>query len=87
VDVHRGVQSVFRAANERLRSRLAGHTGTRPVICECSDQSCMAVLNLTVEDYEQVRGAGHFVVAGGHADLEIERIVADRDGYVIVDKY
>jgi hypothetical protein len=86
MDVQRGVQSVFRAANERLRSTLAGHRGPRPVICECADQNCMALLNLTRDDYERVRNAGHFVVVTGHEDLEIERVVGERDGYLVVDK-
>jgi hypothetical protein len=47
----------------------------------------MALLSVTAEEYERVRDGGHFVVATGHEDLEIERVVAERDGYVIVEKY
>jgi hypothetical protein len=86
VDVQRGVQSVFRAANERLRSRLKGHRGPRPVICECSNPKCMEVLDITPEDYQRVRDDGHFLVADGHETAEIERVVERRDGFVVVDK-
>lgn len=84
--VPRGVQSVFRAANERLRARLEGYEGPRPVICECSDQTCMALLYVTPDEYKEVRAGGHFVVATGHETPEIERVVARRDGYVVVEK-
>jgi hypothetical protein len=47
----------------------------------------MALLDMTAEEYDQVRGNGHFVVVNGHEDVEIERVVAERNGYVVVDKY
>jgi hypothetical protein len=82
----RGVQYVFRAANERLRSRLKGHRGPQPVICECSDPKCMEVLDIAPEDYQRVRDDGYFMVAERHETPEIERVVTRRDGYVVVDK-
>jgi len=86
VGVPRAVQSVFRAANERLRARMEGYDAPGPVICECSDQNCMDLLDLTPEEYEEVRAGGHFVVATGHETPEIENVVARRDGYLVVDK-
>ena len=86
MDVRRGVQSVFRAANERLRARLKGYKGPRPVICECSDTQCMAVLDIEPDEYQRVRADGHFLVVNGHETPEIESVVARRNGYVVVDK-
>jgi len=89
MDVQRGVQSVFRAANERLRTHIERiiYRGARPVFCECSDPGCMELLPLAPEEYRQVREAGNFVVLNGHETPEIERVVARHNGYLIVEKY
>jgi hypothetical protein len=82
------MQSVFRAANERLRSRMEAMTyrGRRPVICECSDPDCMEVLELTSAQYRRVRERGNFVIAHGHVTPEIEHVVENCDGYDLVSK-
>jgi hypothetical protein len=82
------MQSVFRAANERLRSRMEAMTyrGRRPVICECSDPSCMEVLELTRGQYRRVREHGNFVIAHGHATPQVEHVVENGDGYDVVRK-
>jgi hypothetical protein len=87
-DPARSPESIFRAANERLRDRLEGlaYRGRRPVICECSDKDCFEVLEVAPEDYQEVRTAGHFLVAPGHAQSELERVVEKRDGYDILEK-
>jgi hypothetical protein len=87
--IERGVQSVFRAANERLRTRMEGllYRGRRPVICECSNPDCLEVLELTPEEYGEVRGAGNFVVASGHGIPAIERLVERRERFDVVHKY
>jgi hypothetical protein len=87
--IERGVQSVFRAANERLRTRMEGllYHGRRPVICECSNPDCLDVLELTPEEYREVRGAGNFVVASGHSNPAIEYVVERRERFDIVKKY
>jgi hypothetical protein len=86
--VQRGVQSVFRAANERLRSRMEGvsYRGRRPVICECGDPDCMEILELTRDEYQRVRDQGNFVVATGHAAVELEHVVERRDGFDVARK-
>ena len=88
MDVQRGVQNVFRAANERLRSTLERviAPGPRPVICECSNPDCLQVLELSRDEYERVRGNGHHVLARGHEIPAIERVVGGADGYVVVHK-
>jgi hypothetical protein len=89
VDVQRGVQTVFRAANERLRSTIERMIAPdpRPVICECSDPNCMQVLELSRDEYEQVRGNGQHVLAKGHETPAIEQVVGRADGYILVRKY
>ncbi len=79
---------MFRAANERLRTHIERiiYRGPRPVLCECSDPGCMELLHVAPEEYRRVREAGNFVVLNGHESLEIERVVARQNGYLIVDK-
>ena len=88
MDVQRDVESVFRAANERLRAHVEKiiYRGPRPVLCECSDPTCMELLHVAPDDYRRVREAGNFVVLNGHESPEIERVVGRQNGYLIVDK-
>ena len=82
------MQWVFRAADERLRSRMDRPTyrGRRPVICECSDPECLEVLELTRAEYSRVRARGNFAIAHGHVTPEVERVVESCDGYDVVSK-
>ena len=67
-DEARGVQAVFRAANERLRERFEALTlqGRRPVICECADPGCMQVLEVADDEYDIARDENRYIVAPGH---------------------
>jgi hypothetical protein len=50
-------EAVFRNANDRIAD-LAREHGWRfpvPFLCECSEQRCFARIELTLEEYEQVR--------------------------------
>src|SRR5690242_4173285 len=84
-------QSLFRAVNEQIerlhetfeREQAIGE----PVefLCECLSGSCEEKVRLTLAEYESVRKVPtHFVVCQGHEDLEIERVVAERDGFLVV---
>jgi len=82
-------EAVFRAANERLKDRLAGlgGNGKVPFICECSDAGCLEAVQLTLADYEDVRAQGdrRFFVLPGH-NGDGENVVGERDGFVVVEK-
>ena len=45
-------QTVFRAANEALRSGRADRSTAHTFICECGDEACMASIELTYDEYE-----------------------------------
>jgi hypothetical protein len=83
-------EAVFRTANERLKDRLSGLEANRkfPFICECSDAHCLAVVELALPVYEQIRAQGErrFFVLPGH-NGEGERVVAHGDGFVVVEKF
>jgi hypothetical protein len=81
---------VFREVNERLRelgegsSLVAEHTA---FVCECANVECTEHVRMTLDAYEEVRSdPKRFFVIPGHEELEFERVIDDRDGYLIVEK-
>ena len=50
-------EDAFRAANERIaeKGRELNWSFPVPFLCECSERRCFARVELTLEDYEQVR--------------------------------
>jgi hypothetical protein len=82
-------ESLFRAVNENISSLASGLGGHEPFefVCECSTSGCIERLSLTLEEYQRIRQNGtHFLLADGHEDIEIEQVIAERDGYVVVEK-
>jgi len=80
----------FRALNERLRAgsdTWGPGDGILELVCECADEDCMHSITLTPRDYEAVRsGETQFVVVQGHERLEVEDVVAGREGWLVVRK-
>ena len=68
-------------------------TDTRPassfihVLCECGVEDCERVLAITRPVYERVRGdARQFVILPPHLISEVEDVVLESDGFLIVAK-
>jgi hypothetical protein len=83
------LENLFRTVNERLRERVRQLRvqGRTPLICECSNRDCLQVLELSEEEYAAVRSSPHrYAVLPGHADLEVERVLEQRDGFDIIEK-
>jgi hypothetical protein len=85
-------ETAFRAANRELEQadQEAGAGRDQPieVLCECGRPGCDGVITLTVADYDGVHSqADRFVVLRGHESTEIEKVVEERAGYVVVDKF
>ncbi len=77
---------MFREVNERIRN-LASEEASLGILCECGSAECTATLEIDRKVYEQVRSkAREFVVLPGHEMLERERMVGQREGYLIVEK-
>jgi hypothetical protein len=56
-------------------------------VCACGRASCSAELLLTVGEYRAVHEQPHrFVVAPGHANDQVERIVEEHPSYWVVEK-
>ncbi len=80
----------FRNANERVER--AAQPDARPdekitYVCECGSANCSDFVRLTTQEYESVREhATRFVLLTGHDIPEVERIVHEGDGYIVVQK-
>lgn len=82
-------EAVFREINEGIeRGQWPGEEDA-PVgfRCECARLGCNELLQLSVNEYEQVRAnPRQFVVVPGHRQPEIEVVIETRPGYLIVEK-
>ena len=85
-------ETVFRAANREIeqadKEAGAGPDQLIEFLCECGRQECGEVITMTVADYDGVHAqADRFVVLRGHESPEIEKVVEERAGYLVVDKF
>jgi hypothetical protein len=79
---------VFRDANERQAEaiRRIAPDGLLPFICECEDETCFEVLQLTIAEFEAVRERpDRFFLVHGHAHPD-ETVVDRHDRFDIVEK-
>ncbi len=83
-------EALFRQVNERLLevSTLLGTADSGPdFVCECPDEDCTDRIRLSIGEYEQLRSnPRQFVVLAGHEAQTVERVVADRGRYRVVEK-
>jgi hypothetical protein len=80
-------QTLFREVNEGIEELTDGQDRSIQILCECSDTDCLVTLDLPKEDYERVRSVPTwFAIESGHEIPEIERVVGEFDGYVVVEK-
>jgi hypothetical protein len=82
-------EALFREVNERIRNLAEAWRQDEPIefTCECANPDCAERIFLTISDYESAREhPARFLVAPGHLDLEVERVVAERPGYWLVEK-
>jgi hypothetical protein len=83
-------EELFRTANERLREQIEDIVPPgRPVpfLCECMDELCTERIDMTLEDYRDVRADNDtFAVAPGHAAPQGEAVVEERGAFQVVQK-
>jgi hypothetical protein len=81
-------ESLFRDVNERI-AEIAERFDAESTefMCECSDPTCSERLHASLDEYEEVRSDGAtFMLSAGHVDPDIERVVADRGRFQVVEK-
>jgi hypothetical protein len=83
-------EAAFREVNERVEDvnrALGSLSGTFEIICECGRATCTAQLSVPVAEYERVRSNPlHFLLQAGHEDPLVERVIENRETYVVVEK-
>jgi hypothetical protein len=81
-------QTLFRDLNEQISHITISMNGDLVgFICECSDMSCMQVVELTKKEYEEIRSvATWFPVKPGHETPDIEVVIEENERFAIVEK-
>ena len=79
-------QALFRAVNEQIKTLAA--TEPLPIACECADTSCVQMLHIQRDEYADVRrNPRHFAVLPGHVYPDVEAVVRESEGCVVVEKF
>ena len=82
-------ETLFRDVNERIedvseevpRSEFIGF------LCECGEPVCVEQIELTREEYEQIRKVpDHFAIKPGHEHPDFERVLNNEERYAVIDK-
>lgn len=82
-------ETLFRDVNERIedvseevpRSEFIGF------LCECGEPVCVEQIELTREEYEQIRSVpDHFAIKPGHEHPDFERVLNNEERYAVIDK-
>ena len=82
-------EATFRLANESLEQKACelGLSQERtPYLCECEDEGCTKIIQLTHREYEAVRAhPKRFVMVPGHEESD-NLVVQEGDGFVVIEK-
>lgn len=86
-------EELFREVNAHiaeLEERLRDERFPEPLhlVCECERTGCSTPLEVESETFYRVREEPlRFFVALGHEDLDVESVVEERPGYLVVEKH
>jgi hypothetical protein len=82
-------ESAFREVNEAIaRTAERFEADEADFICECADPDCAHRITADLGDYEDVRAdATRFLVAIGHDEPRVERVVERAGDYDVVEKF
>ena len=82
-------EAASRGINEKIEEAYQGEPPANriDIVCECPSMTCDAGIDVTLDEYEDVRGnARHFVIVPGHFVGDIEWIVFENDRFAVVAK-
>ena len=82
-------ESAFREVNEAIaKTAVRFDADEVDFVCECADPECVHRVTAAIEEYEDVRAdATHFLLAPGHHEPEVERVVERTVDYEVVEKF
>jgi predicted ThiF/HesA family dinucleotide-utilizing enzyme len=79
-------EATFRKVNEGMEVGQ-DPSGLMTFVCECGRLGCNKLIELTREEYEDVRGnPRRFAILDGHEIPEVEDVVERHDRYIVVEK-
>jgi hypothetical protein len=81
-------QMMFRSVNDRIQE-LGENQGGSPLefACECADDTCIERIPLAAHQFLAIESEpNRFIVLRGHEVPEVEDVIAERDGFLIVSK-
>jgi len=80
-------EALFRELNEQIVEVHGGSEQRIDFLCECGSQECVETIRLAREEYEAVRSDPLlFAMKPGHADLEVDVVVAANERFETVRK-
>lgn len=81
-------ESAFREVNEAIAQTAERfESDEADFVCECADPACTDRITADLESYEEVREEPtRFLVAPGHIEADVERLVERTDDYDVVEK-
>jgi len=82
-------EEVFRSVNEQIEQGAEKHAvvGLVRFHCECDRESCFDRLELHAPRYREILQQPYmFVVAPGHDDPRVERLIERHESYSVVEK-
>jgi hypothetical protein len=83
-------EAVFREVNERIENLAETFDLTKEpldLVCECGDTNCVQRISMTRSEYEELRSnPHHFAVYPDHDIPDVETVVAEAKGYMVVSK-
>ena len=83
-------EALFREVNERLEDLATAFqevAGSAVFACECADLACVKQIDLSLDEYETIRSdPNQFVVLPEHVDPDVETVVRENEGFVVVAK-
>src|SRR4051812_13012665 len=80
----------YRQVNEGIQAgrRDDAEDPPRAFVCECGELGCNALVELTLAEYEAVRGhPERFFMVDGHEIPDVEDVVERHDRYIVVEKH
>jgi hypothetical protein len=83
-------QMMFRSVNDQIKEageKLGDSTEELDFACECADDMCMEKIRLSSHQFLGIESeANRFIVLRGHELPEVEDVIAERVGFLIVSK-
>ncbi len=85
-------QSLFRQVNERIEELNESFGLVLPIgewVCECANERCSQLVELTIPEYEGIRALGtRFVVrpSDEHVWSDVEQVVERHERYWVLEK-